>query len=30
MDAVKEDLFSTKYLCQWDELQVEDLCEWED
>lgn len=30
MDAVKEELFSAEYLCQWDELQVEDICEWED
>lgn len=30
MDAIKEDLFSTEYLCQWDELRVEDMCEWED
>jgi len=30
MDAVKEELFSTEHLCDWDELQVEDMCEWED
>lgn len=30
LDAVKEELFSTEHLCHWDELQVEDMCEWED
>lgn len=30
LDAVKEELFSTENLYHWDELQVEDICEWED
>lgn len=29
-EAVGEDLFSTEYLCKWDELEIEDKGEWED
>lgn len=29
MEAVGDDLFSTDYLSNWDELSIEDMGEWE-
>ena len=29
-DAVKEDLFKTDYLGEWESLEVEDIKEWEE
>ena len=29
-EVISEDLFTTEYLSEWDELGVEDLGEWEE